>query len=193
MMHWLQLVSLANSQSSGSAFSDLAKVQKELADLRNEVRNRSRTPKPRSKGRGGRRTLPAPSGSSNQSQNKSRGRGKKGGGKGGRNRSGKAASRGSLVFRRFAPWWLQGRGDVSRKEREQWDLFCISREEMRANELRTASHLHWLRRCEALQLLSLPSAEDRCPHKCICLNSPYEYGDFHRYSCCLPVFTNCKD
>ena len=106
MMHWLQLVSLANSQSSGSASSDLAKVQKELADLRNEVRNRSRTPNPRSKGRGGRGTqaltapaqlaLPAPSGSSNQSQNKSRGRGKKGGGKGGRNRSGKAASKGEV-------------------------------------------------------------------------------------------------
>ena len=37
MMHWLQQVSLANSHQS-------AKVQRELASLRNEVRQRSRTP-----------------------------------------------------------------------------------------------------------------------------------------------------
>ena len=45
MMHWLQLVSMANSSSSFSASSSqMAKMQKEITDLRNEVRNRSRTP-----------------------------------------------------------------------------------------------------------------------------------------------------
>ena len=45
MMHWLQLVSLANSSSSSSGSSaQMAKMQKEITDLRNEVRNRSRTP-----------------------------------------------------------------------------------------------------------------------------------------------------
>ena len=44
-MHWLQLVSLANSSSSSSGSSaQIAKMQKEITDLRNEVRNRSRTP-----------------------------------------------------------------------------------------------------------------------------------------------------
>ena len=89
MMHWLQLVSLANSQPAASSSSELAKVQKELADLRNEICNRSPTPNPRSRGRGTQAlaapalALPAFRGS-NQSQHKSRGRGKKGGGKGGR-------------------------------------------------------------------------------------------------------------
>ena len=91
MMHWLQLVSLANSHSASSSSSDLSKVQKELADLRNEVRNRSRTPNPRGKGKGGRGAmalqapaqlaLPPPA----QAQPKARGRGRKGGGgKGGK-------------------------------------------------------------------------------------------------------------
>ena len=46
MMHWLQLVSLANSSSSSSgSSSQMARMQKEITDLRNEVRrNRSRTP-----------------------------------------------------------------------------------------------------------------------------------------------------
>ena len=58
MMYWLQLVSLANSAPSSSFSSavqsqQVAKLQKELADLRNEVRNRSRTPAFRGRGRGG--------------------------------------------------------------------------------------------------------------------------------------------
>ena len=46
MMHWLQLVSLANSSSSSSgSSSQMARMQKDITDLRNEVRrNRSRTP-----------------------------------------------------------------------------------------------------------------------------------------------------
>ena len=90
MMHWLQLVSLANSQPAASSSSELAKVQKELADLHNEVRNRSRKPNSRGRGRGGRGSapaqlaLPAPFGGANQTQFKSRDRGKKGGGKGNR-------------------------------------------------------------------------------------------------------------
>ena len=51
MTHWLQLVSLANSRPSSSSSSDLAKVQRELADLRNEFRQRSRTPVPKLEGR----------------------------------------------------------------------------------------------------------------------------------------------
>ena len=61
MMHWLQLVSLANSFSSSSASSSqMAKMQKEIKDLRNEVRNRSRTPtvfQKQNKNRSGRRAL----------------------------------------------------------------------------------------------------------------------------------------
>ena len=58
MMHWLQLVSLANSAPSSSSSSaapsqQVVKLQKELADLRNEVRNRSQTPTFRGRGRGG--------------------------------------------------------------------------------------------------------------------------------------------
>ena len=45
MMHWLQLVSLANSSSSSSgSSSQMARMHKEITDFRNEVRNRSRTP-----------------------------------------------------------------------------------------------------------------------------------------------------
>ena len=46
MMHWLHLVSLANSSSSSSGSSSkMARMQREITDLRNEVRqNRSRTP-----------------------------------------------------------------------------------------------------------------------------------------------------
>ena len=46
MMHWLQLVSLANSSSSSSgSSSQMARMQKKITDLRTEVRrNRSRTP-----------------------------------------------------------------------------------------------------------------------------------------------------
>ena len=47
MMHWLQLVSLANSRPSSSSSSELTKDQRELADIRNEVRQRSRTPLPK--------------------------------------------------------------------------------------------------------------------------------------------------
>ena len=57
MMHWLQLVSLANSSSPSSGPSpQMTKMQKEIHYLRNEVRrNRSRTPiasRGQNKGRG---------------------------------------------------------------------------------------------------------------------------------------------
>ena len=65
MMHWLQLVSLTNSRPSSSSSSGLAKVQRELADLRNEVRRRSRTLVPKLKARSAaaaprRDTVPCP-------------------------------------------------------------------------------------------------------------------------------------
>ena len=89
MLHWLQLVSLANTPSSSSSADSqkLARLEREVAELR---KDRSRTPRFSNRGRGPRAlpngqqlALPAPASSAPAPVSKSKVAGK-GGGKGGK-------------------------------------------------------------------------------------------------------------
>ena len=112
MLHWLQLVSLANTPSSSSS---AAKLERELAELR---KARSRTPRVSNRGRGSRAlpnapqlALPAPASSAPAPVSKSRGKGRKGKGKG---KGGKKA------IDKTKTWQF---GDLIRGPREIKDMF----------------------------------------------------------------------